>query len=78
MSEPERAPRPDKARCDWLDSLKNGNTVIIHGLGVKRTATVIMRLYSNDLLTTGGLVFDGVEGECARRELWIMAAENDE
>jgi hypothetical protein len=74
---PAHAPRPDKARRDWLESLRNGDSVTVVGLGQHRLASVIMRMDSGDLLVSGGIVFDGMDGECARRELWIMAVDND-
>lgn len=71
------APRPDQARKDWLNSLKIGDEVTVVGMGRHRRATVIMRIDSDGLLVTGGIVFDGAEGEDARREFWLMAVNDD-
>jgi len=73
----EHAPRSDQARKDWLNSLKIGDEVVVVGMGRHRLATVIMRIDSDGLLVTGGVVFDGDEGEDARREFWLMAVEDD-
>ncbi len=71
------APRPDQARRDWLNALKAGDEVIVVGMGRHRLATVIMRLDHDGLLVTGGIVFDGEDGEDARREFWLMAVKDD-
>lgn len=71
------APRSDQARKDWLNTLKVGDEVTVVGMGRHRRATVIMRLDSDGILVTGGIVFDAQDGEDARREFWLMAVEND-
>lgn len=76
MSEPY-APRPSKDRRDWLESLRAGDEVDVVGMSRHRLATVIMRLDSNDLLVSGGIVFDAIDGEDARREFWIMPVDKD-
>ncbi len=72
----EHSPRLDQIRRDWLNSLKVGDEVDVVGMGRHRRATVIMRLDHDGLLVTGGIVFDGEEGEDARREFWIAPVEN--
>ena len=75
MSDLQHPPRPDQARKDWLNSLKIGDEVTVVGMGRKRLATVIMRLDYDGLLITGGVVFDGSDGEDARRDFWIIPVE---
>ena len=70
-----QAPRPDQARRDWLNALKAGDEVLVYGMGRKRLSSVIMRLDSDGLLISGGIVFDGQDGEDTRRDHWIMPIE---
>lgn len=75
MSDLQHPPRTDQARKDWLNSLKIGDEVTVVGMGRKRLATVIMRLDYDGLLITGGVVFDGSDGEDACRDFWIIPVE---